>query len=45
MKDELFDKIIMLIIILGSLSVVALTVWTICLYNDCSIIAFIANGG
>ena len=45
MKDELFDKIIIIITILGVLSVIALTVWTVYLYRNCSIIAFIANGG
>lgn len=45
MKDELYEKIITIILCLGCASVVALTIWTIYLYTHCSIIQFIANGG
>lgn len=45
MNDKLFDKIITAVTVLGILSVIVLTVWTIYLYKNCSIIAFIANGG
>lgn len=44
MNEKLFRGIILTLLILGILSVIALTVYTILLQQNCSIISYIANG-
>ncbi len=45
MKEKTFHRILIAVTVIGSLSVIALTVYTILLYKDVSVIAFVANGG
>ena len=44
MKDKTFSKLLAAVIILGSLSIIALLVYTELLRRDVSIISYIANG-
>lgn len=44
MKDKTFDKLLTAVLIIGSLSVLALLVYTELLRRDVSIISYIANG-
>lgn len=44
MKDKTFDRLLTAILIIGSLSVLALLVYTELLRRDVSIISYIANG-
>lgn len=43
MSDKKYYTILMIILILGVISTVALTVYTAQLYDKCSIISYIAN--
>lgn len=43
MSEKKFYTILMIILILGVISTVALTVYTAQLYDKCSIISYIAN--
>lgn len=45
MSDKMFGKIVAAVIILGIVATVALTLYTIYLHGNCSIIVYIANGG
>lgn len=45
MKDKLFYGIMIAVCIIGILSVIALTAYTYYLYDNASIISYIANGG
>ncbi|MBR4021201.1 MAG: hypothetical protein IKI94_01165 [Ruminococcus sp.] len=44
MSDKLFRRLLTAVTIIGCISTILLLVYTIYLYNDCSIISFIANG-
>lgn len=44
MSDKLFRRLLVLFTVIGCLFTIALVVYTIVLYRDCSIISFIANG-
>ena len=44
MKDRTFDRLLAVVLILGTLSVIALLVYTELLRRDVSIISYIANG-
>ncbi len=44
MKDRTFDRLLAAVLILGTLSVIALLVYTELLRRDVSIISYIANG-
>lgn len=44
MKDARFRKLAACIAILGCISTAALIIYTIYLYDNCSIISFLANG-
>ncbi|MBR3970369.1 MAG: hypothetical protein IKJ87_04750 [Ruminococcus sp.] len=44
MNDKLFRRILSGITITGCISSIILLIYTICLYDKCSIISFIANG-
>lgn len=44
MKDKTFDRLLTAVLIIGSLSVLALLVYTELLRRDVSIISYIANG-
>lgn len=43
MSDKKFYTILMIVLALGVISTVALTIYTAHLYNNCSIISYIAN--
>lgn len=43
MSDKKFYTILMIILALGVISTVALAIYTMHLYNNCSIISYIAN--
>lgn len=44
MNEKLFRNIVIILLILGIISIIALTVYTFILQKDCSIISYIANG-
>lgn len=44
MKDRTFSRLLAAVVILGSISVIALLVYTELLRRDVSIISYIANG-
>ncbi|MBR6718888.1 MAG: hypothetical protein IKI77_11180 [Oscillospiraceae bacterium] len=44
MKDKTFDRLLTAVLIIGSISVIALLVYTELLRRDVSIISYIANG-
>lgn len=44
MKDKTFNRLLAAVLILGTLSVIALLVYTELLRRDVSIISYIANG-
>ena len=44
MKDKTFHRLLTAVILLGSLSTIALLLWSIHLQKICSIISYIANG-
>ena len=44
MKDKTFDRLLTAVLIIGSISVIALLVYTELLRRDVSIISCIANG-
>lgn len=43
MKDELFTKIVAVVVAIGLISSVALAAYTVHLYKQCSILNYIAN--
>lgn len=43
MSDKKYYAILMIVLALGVLSTIALTLYTAHLYNNCSIISYIAN--
>lgn len=45
MNDKLFQKILIIILIIGVLSTSVLVAYTFYLHENCSIISYIANGG
>ena len=45
MKDKFFHGIIIAICVIGILSIIALAAYTYYLYDNASIISYIANGG
>lgn len=45
MKDKLFYGIMIAVCVVGVLSILALAAYTYYLYNNASIISYIANGG
>ena len=45
MSDKLFQKILIIILIIGAISTVVLVAYTFYLHEHCSIISYIANGG
>lgn len=45
MKDKVFYGILTAVCIVGIISVIALVAYTYALYEDCSIISYIANRG
>ncbi|MBO6307921.1 MAG: hypothetical protein J6N70_03580 [Oribacterium sp.] len=45
MKDKTYEKLVIIITILGTISVAALLAYTVILYPDCSVISYIANKG
>lgn len=45
MSDKAFKRIVTAIMVLGVISVIAITLYTVYLYTDCSIISYIANRG
>lgn len=44
MKDKTFDRLLTAVLIIGSISVIALLIYTELLRRDVSIISYIANG-
>lgn len=45
MNDKLFQKILIIILIIGAVSTAVLVAYTFYLHENCSIISYIANGG
>lgn len=45
MSDKLFQKILIIILIIGAVSTAVLVAYTFHLHEHCSIISYIANGG
>lgn len=45
MSDKAFKRIVTMIMVLGVISVIAIALYTIYLYTNCSIISYIANRG
>lgn len=45
MSDKTFKIIITAVMVMGVISVIAITLYTIYLYTNCSIISYIANRG
>ncbi len=45
MSDKAFKRIVTMIMVLGVISVIAITLYTFYLYTNCSIISYIANRG
>ncbi|MDE6834236.1 MAG: hypothetical protein K2J39_08365 [Ruminococcus sp.] len=45
MSDKLFQKILIIILIIGAISTGILVAYTFYLHEHCSIISYIANGG
>lgn len=45
MNDKLFEKILIIILIIGAISTGILVAYTFYLHEHCSIISYIANGG
>ncbi len=45
MKDQRFEKMKMAVLILGALSLLVITAYTVYLHDHCSIISYIANNG
>lgn len=45
MNDRLFQKILIIILIIGAVSTAVLVAYTFYLHEHCSIISYIANGG
>lgn len=44
MSEKLFRRIIFALLAIGLVSVIVLVCYTVYLYNNCSIISYIANG-
>ncbi|MBQ7835342.1 MAG: hypothetical protein IJ385_06120 [Ruminiclostridium sp.] len=44
MSEKLFKGIVIALLVLGMISIIAITVYTFILQKDCSIISYIANG-
>lgn len=44
MSDKIFHRILTVVVVIGILSVAALICYTVYLYDNCSIISYIANG-
>ena len=45
MNNKTFNRLFFAVLVLGTLSLVALTAYTIYLHDRCSIISYIANKG
>ena len=45
MEERRFRRLLLAVTVLGTLATAALIGWTVYLYENCSIISFIANGG